>query len=310
MGDRRPDRYPIGISATPARQGTVRLPDDRELRYAEFGDHAGRPVVLLHGNPGSRLACPDVPATTAASVRLITFDRPGFGGSDPRPLHHLDEVAEELEALAVALELGSFPVIGWSGGGPYALACAARLPGRITAVALVSSSGLPDDPDVLAQRTPEAEAMVDRLRSGSPDAAAQARHDVAQRVAAYGERPTMLLGMALSNEVDPDRAWMQQPAVAAALTTMWEEGARQGTAGLVDGWIALWALPWRFTLAALPVPVTQWHGTGDLVVPIAQADRMADAIPGVVRHRCAGEGHLVALVHWAEILDELLAHPG
>jgi pimeloyl-ACP methyl ester carboxylesterase len=307
VGDDRSGPGRIGISATPARQDTVPMPDGRRLRCAEFGDPDGRPVVLLHGNPGSRLVCPDVPATLAAGVRLITFDRPGFGGSDPRPLHHLDELAGDLDALAAALELVAFPVVGWSGGGPYALALADRLPERVTAVALVSSSGLPEDPDLLAQRTAEGQAMIAQLRSGSPAAAEAARRKVAERVAVYGERPTMFLDMALDNDADPDQRLMRRPEVAEALTVMWQEGARQGTPGLVDGWIALWALPWRFALDALPVPVAQWHGTGDLVVPVAQADRLATALPGVRCHRHDGAGHLLALERWAEILDELLA---
>ena len=92
------DDHVARATASPGADGTVTLRDGRALAYAELGDLSGRPVVLLHGMPGSRLLCPDEDATRAAGVRLITMDRPGYGGSDPRPgrtvLDWVDDYAE------------------------------------------------------------------------------------------------------------------------------------------------------------------------------------------------------------------------
>jgi pimeloyl-ACP methyl ester carboxylesterase len=287
------------ISATPARQGSIELSDGRRLTYAEFGDLDGHPMVLLHGNPGSRLVCPDADATRDAGVRLLTFDRPGFGGSDPRPFHRLVDVADDLAELAVALGLDTVPVLGWSGGGPFALAAAVRHPDLVRSVAVVSGSGLPDDPDLLAQRSDEAHRLIDELRTGSVDAFAA----VEERFAFYAEDPTSIVTTTLSNEADPDRHHMGRAPIRDALTTMWQEGARQGAAGLAAGWVALWALPWGFTPSELELPLTHWHGADDVVVPLPQAERLADTLAGVAQHRFVGEGHLIALDHWHEILD-------
>jgi pimeloyl-ACP methyl ester carboxylesterase len=289
------------ISASPDRQGVLDLADGRRLAYAEFGDPDGRPAVLLHGNPGSRLVCPDVDATTAAGVRLLTFDRPGFGGSDPRPFHQLTDVADDLAELATALGLGPCPVIGWSGGGPYALAVAARHPELVTTVVSLSGSGLAEDPDVMAQRTGEVEALVEQLRAGAPEAFDQ----VATRFGAYADDPAFIVELTLTNDQDPDRRLLRDPAVRDALTTMWREGARQGTTGVAAGWIALWARPRGYEPADVRRPVLVWHGTDDVIVPFAQAERLAAALPDAELRPAPGEGHLTALEHWAEILASL-----
>jgi pimeloyl-ACP methyl ester carboxylesterase len=289
------------ISASPVRQGHIELRDGRRLAYAEFGDLGGRPVLLLHGNPGSRLICPDLDATTAAGVRLITFDRPGFGGSDPRPFHRVTDVADDLAELSTVLELEPGPVIGWSGGGPYALAAAVRHPELVTTVVSLSGSGLADDPDIIAQRTDEVAALVERLRAGAPEAV----DEVAARFADYADDPAFIAELTIGNEQDPDRRLMSEPAVRDALTTMWQEGARQGTEGVAAGWAALWALPRGYEPADVRRPVLVWHGTDDVIVPVAQAERLAAALPDAELRRAPGEGHLTALQHWPEILASL-----
>jgi pimeloyl-ACP methyl ester carboxylesterase len=288
------------ISAEPVRHGRLELRDGRELAYAEFGDPDGRPMVLLHGNPGSRLICPEVDTTVSAGVRLVTFDRPGVGGSDPFPFHRLDDVADDLAELVDALEIGPCPLIGWSGGGPYALAASVRHPEHVTSVALVSASGRPDDPDVLAQHTPEIEDLLSRLRQGSDDAFAV----VESRFAFYGDDPLGMVRRILAKEGHPDQQLMRSAVVQEALGAMWQEGARQGSRGVAAGWVALWALPWGFDAGDVSRPVTAWHGTEDDVVPYEQAERHVATIPGAHLHRIDGAGHLLALEHWPQILAD------
>jgi pimeloyl-ACP methyl ester carboxylesterase len=283
-------------TAVPDRDKVLLLPDGRRLAWAEFGDLSGSPVVLMHGNPGSRLMCPDLEATIAAGVRLITFDRPGIGGSDPRPFHRLADVADDLAHLAAALKLDPCPLVGWSAGGPFALATSVFRPELATSVTLVAGSGLPDDPDL--PRTPEVKAMIDRLRDGSMDAFDQ----VLERFAFYADDPDGMVARILDKEGHPDQALMQRPDVQAAFTAKWREGARQGAAGVAASWVAMWALPWGFTPEDVPVPVTWLHGTADDIVPYVQAERLAARLPHVTMHTLEGEGHSIAIPHWAEIL--------
>jgi len=102
-------------TASPKADGTIRLRDGRRMAYCEWGDLDGWPVVLLHGQPGSRLFCPDEEATQAAGTRLITIDRPGYGLSDPRPGYAIMDWASDYVELADQLELPPCPVVGWSG---------------------------------------------------------------------------------------------------------------------------------------------------------------------------------------------------
>ena len=91
------------INPTARRDGGLSLPDGRNLAYAEWGTSSGPPVLLFHGGPGSRLFCPDYEATMSSGVRLITIDRPGFGGSDPQPGRTLLGWADDVSAFADAL---------------------------------------------------------------------------------------------------------------------------------------------------------------------------------------------------------------
>src|SRR5687768_5099415 len=111
----------------PLADRTISLRDGRSLAYAEWGDPSGAPVVLLHGSPSSRLFRPDEGETASAGVRLITVDRPGYGGSDFDPERTLLGWVDDLTQLVDALELERFVLVGHSSGGPYALACATRL---------------------------------------------------------------------------------------------------------------------------------------------------------------------------------------
>jgi pimeloyl-ACP methyl ester carboxylesterase len=113
----------------------VRLADGRVLRTRDRGAADGRPVFLLHGGLGSRLVLDPLSATAAAGLRLLSYDRPGFGGSTPQPGRTVADTAADVAAIADQLHLDGFAVWGESGGGPFALACAALLPDRVVAAA-------------------------------------------------------------------------------------------------------------------------------------------------------------------------------
>uniref|UniRef100_UPI0013B3CC93 alpha/beta fold hydrolase n=1 Tax=Nonomuraea lactucae TaxID=2249762 RepID=UPI0013B3CC93 len=114
-------------------------PDGRKLAVEDRGNPEGTPVFLLHGTPGSRFGpSPRAGVLYRLGIRLITFDRPGYGHSDRRRGRSVSDVASDVAAIAGALGIGSFAVVGRSGGAPHALACAALLPGLVTrAAALV-----------------------------------------------------------------------------------------------------------------------------------------------------------------------------
>jgi pimeloyl-ACP methyl ester carboxylesterase len=276
------------------------LADGRMLAYCEWGDPTGHPVVLMHGGPGSRLLCPDEDATAAAGVRLLTVDRPGYGGSDPRPDPTLLGWADDVQALADRLGLERFAVVGFSAGGGYALACAAWMPERISAVGLASCEGPYDQvPGALEQDlTPEGRRLYERIRR-DPIAAHGA---VAEYVGWYADPDTIW-------EWEPpavDVPILARPDVRDALTLMFREGARQGVGGLVADWIAQ-CLPWGFALADLKLPAWVWQGELDHLVRPAQAHYLSAVLPNATLLLYPADGHLLFLQHWDDILAAVTA---
>ena len=168
-------------------------------------------------------------------------------------------------------------------------------------MAVVSSAGLQDDPGIAARHTEDKRELMQRLRGHLPDAVSL----VEERFAFYAEEPAVIVTMTVANEADPDQRLMRLPEVAAPLSEMWREGARQGTRGVADGWIALWALHPGFDAIDVPQPVPVWHGTGDVVVDVGEGARLAEVLPDSHLHLILGEGHLIALEHWAEILGSV-----
>ena len=274
---------------------TITLADGRALAYCEWGDPTGSPVLLVHGAPGSRLLCPDEDATAAAGVRLLTVDRPGYGGSAARPDPSLLGWADDVQALADRLGLDRFAVVGFSAGGGYALACAAWMPERVSAVGLACCEGPYDEVPAAWQEdlTPEERTLVERIRRDY----AAARQAVAEHVGWYR---------------DPDTIWEWEPPavdvpilaradVREALSQMFREGARQGVAGLVGDWIAQ-SLPWGFAFADLKLPVVVWHGELDHLVRPAHAHYLSAVLPNSRLVLYPQDGHLLLLQHWEDLL--------
>ena len=287
-------------TARPRADETMTLADGRTLAYCEWGDPTGHPVVLMHGAPGSRLLCPDEDATVAAGVRLLTADRPGYGGSDPRPDPTLLGWADDVQALADRLDLERFAVIGFSAGGGYALACAARMPERISAVGLACCEGPYDQvPGAWEEDlTPEGRRLFERIRR-DPIAAHGA---VAEYVGWYEDPDTIW-------EWEPpavDVPILARPDVRDALTRMFREGARQGVGGLVADWIAQ-CLPWGFALADLKLPAWVWQGELDHLVRPAQAHYLSAVLPNATLVLYPQDGHLLLLQHWEELLGAVTA---
>ncbi len=287
-------------TASPKVDRTIRLQDGRQLAYCEWGALDGRPVVLLHGAPGSRLICPDEEATEAAGVRLLTVDRPGYGRSDPRPARTLLDWPADYVELADQLGLPPCPVVGWSAGGKYALALGFGAPDRVTTIGLAGSPGPRDQvPGALDELSPEDQAAVELLaRDRAAGLAA-----ISKICAWYADDGWETIFA--ESWGDADDRLLAQPDVLDPMKALLREGARQGSAGFAsDEAVAL--TPWAFSVADIRQPVHVWVGESDLQVGRAHADYLAASIPRATLVTFPAAGHLFPISHWGEMLAALL----
>jgi pimeloyl-ACP methyl ester carboxylesterase len=279
---------------TPFADEVLALADGRRLAWAEWGDPRGSPLVFLHPCPGSRLLCPDHAATSAAGVRLITVDRPGYGRSDPVAEPTLAGFAHDLERLLDHLWVGQIGVVGWSCGGQYAVACAAVLAERVSDVALLATPA----PDHELRWVPAPFRRVAELANHDPELALAVAHDVAT---GPGQSPTgWIASLDATMPVEPD--------ARQALTAMWGEAFRVGTAGLAADMVA-GCRDWGFAPSRIRVRTALFYGKDDPVIDPAHGRWWAEALPLAELSVQPGNGQSLPFVAWADILRAVAGPP-
>jgi pimeloyl-ACP methyl ester carboxylesterase len=268
------------------------LADGRTLAYTD-GDPDGDPVVLFHGAPGSRGFRPRDAETRAAGVRLITFDRPGYDGSDAVADPTLLGTARDALQLVDALGIERFGVVAWSGGVPSAVATAFAAPERVGRLALVSGPGPLDE-------VPGGWEALGDYRRPTAEMARQEPHRsvraVSRHMEPYLEHPVSFLG----SRRGPDGAVFDDPELGPMLERQVTAAIVPGPAGIAADLVAMW-LPWGFALSDVSVPTTVFHAALDA---FNEADALAYAarIPDARLVVWPDAGHLGILTHWPEVL--------
>ncbi|MBU2665584.1 alpha/beta hydrolase [Actinoplanes bogorensis] len=278
----------------------VRTGDGRRLRYEESGARDGVPVFLLHGTPGSRLGPkPRAGVLYRLGIRLITYDRPGFGGSDRHQGRRVADCAADVATIADDLGLDRFTVVGRSGGGPHALACAALLPERVTRAAVLVSLAphdaeidwfggmMPSNVQEFGTPAQEESRLVESLRLQA---------DRTRR------RPVSLLESLRREIAAPDRQVVRDLNMQQLLVETYAEAMRGGPYGWIDDVLAS-RRDWGFPLSGVLQPVRVWHGAEDNCVPPAHARWLAGRLPHAELTVQTGTAHFGAM----EILPEILS---
>jgi pimeloyl-ACP methyl ester carboxylesterase len=277
----------------------MELPDGRELAWMEAGKARGRPVFAFHGTPGSRRQVAfDEKAIAAAGVRMIAVDRPGYGHSSFHPGRTLSDWPSDVAALADHLKIGTCAVVGVSGGGPHALACARFLPDLVSATAVVSGVGPLGEPECARgmEGVNRGTTLMARRMPPVLHGVFLAQEFVARRW------PETALRAATRMFPPADVALLERPDVRAAFLED-EHSASVGArarAGTQD--FVLFAGDWGFRFEDIAGPVHFWHGDADRNVPMDHARFMSGRVPGAVLHECPGEGHLLYVEHLEEVL--------
>lgn len=271
---------------------SIALADGRTMAYEEFGDARGRPVVLLHGAPGSRLFSPDPTATETAGVRLITFDRPGYGRSDPLPDRRVADTATDVVALLDHLDIARAAVIGWSGGGPFAVATAVYAADRVSRLVLVSAPGPLDEVQGAWEALGDYQRPTAEMARREPHRSVRA---IARHMAPFLPDPPSFLGRGIG----PDGVVLRGTA-RVMLVEQVTEALAQGAEGLAADLVAMW-LDWGFRLPAVATPTTVFeaaldrHNHEDARCYAAHISESALVV-------WDDAGHLGIVAHWGEVL--------
>ena len=272
-------------------EGRVTAPDGRVLRTYDTGAAGERLVVVWHhGTPN--LGAPPAPLFAAAErlgIRWIGYDRPGYGGSTPRPGRDVASAAGDVAAVVGALGVGRFAVLGHSGGGPHALACAALMPGRVTAAAVVSSPA------------PYGAAGLDWFAGMGESSAASLRAAVAGRAAKERHEAS-----ATGDPSFVDADWAALRGAWSWFDSVVAPALAAGPAALIDDDLA-YVAPWGFDPARAGAPVLVTHGTADLMIPSSHGEWLARHVPGAELRLVPGEGHVSVLNHAEATLEWLAA---
>ncbi|MFF3397352.1 alpha/beta fold hydrolase [Streptomyces sp. NPDC002659] len=279
----------------------IRTRDGRTLAVEHQGNPQGRPVFLLHGTPGSRLGqAPRSGLLYRMGVRLITFDRPGYGGSDRLPGRRVANAADDVETIADELGLDEFAVVGRSGGAPHALACAALLPKRATRTAALVGLAPRD-----AQGLDWFEGMTEsNVREYINAAAGLGQLAAALRFRATAIRadPAGWVADMLRVLPESDRGIVADVAIQSMLVRNFKEALRSSADGWVDD-IMAFSTDWEFRPEDIRARVLLWHGEDDVFAPVQHTRWLAERIPGAQLAVKRGAAHFGALQVLTRVLS-------
>ena len=304
QGTEKEERMSLAHEISPTSQ-TFQLRDGRTLGYAEYGSADGKPVFYFHGYVGARLeAGPWADAATEAGVRLIAPDRPGFGLSTFQPGRRFLDWPADVVELADHLALKRFAVLGISGGGPYALACTARISERLTTCGIVcgmaplemGTDGMRANNRLiffLARKLPWLLKPLLWLTLG------KASQDEA--------RFKMLLEKSTKALPEPDKFVIQNADLMTHLIASTKAGFSQGAeAAALEG--KLYANAWDFRLEDITLnPIYLWHGEKDVNVPVGMAHGVASKLAHCRATFYPEESHISLPVNHAEEILRAIA---
>lgn len=279
---------------------TITLKDGRKLAYAEYGDSDGKPIFHFHGSGSSRLEYPPNIASMKG-IRYIGTDRPRHGLSDSAPNYKMLDCADDIVQLADSLGIDRFYVLGWSAGGPRALACAYKYPERVIAATLVAGFAPPDRPNAL-EGLPLPNRLLIWLGQRIPWLVGLQIRLMGRMLSGDTEKAAKLL---LSSAPDVDKSILERPEVTAMLIASIQEGYKDWRGPLQDG--ILQVNPWGFDIAEIQTRVDIWQGDADVNVPISSAEYMQNTLPNTRMNICPGEGHFFIFDHWHEMIQTLVS---
>jgi pimeloyl-ACP methyl ester carboxylesterase len=272
------------------------LSDGRTLAWAEYGVPEGGSVLLFHGGNDSRLAGRLLAgAATRANIRLICPDRPGYGASTTSDGRTFLDWATDVGSLTDQLGIAGYGVVGHSGGGPHAIACAHANPERVHSLVTVSSPAPPAAPN---RGLHPAFRLMNLLFKSPVLYRPMAKNQLKQMATA----PQRWLSVWGRMQPADGELFRQQPDIAAEIVAEMTEGARQGVSGIVHE-ASLYHTDWGFDLRDVPTSSQIWHGRRDRQAALGWSMFLAEELPNASLRIDEHGGHFSTLINNA---DEIL----
>jgi pimeloyl-ACP methyl ester carboxylesterase len=286
---------------------TIQTRDERSLEVHEAGDPSGFAVIAHHGTPAAGLLYePHAVLAREQGIRLIGYDRPGYGSSTRKKDRRVQDCVADVTEIADALHLDSFAVWGISGGGPHALACAALCDDRLKAVASLASVApyRADGLDWLEGMGEDNHIEFGKVLDGEDALRAYCEQATDGILNAQPEELVQVLDSLLG----PEDKSVLTGRFAEFMLECDHHGLEQGVDGWVDDDFAF-AEPWGFQVEEIARPVLLLHGEDDRFVPVSHGHWLAARIPGVEARIDAADGHLTLLERrMREVNAWLLSH--
>ncbi|MCK0174157.1 alpha/beta fold hydrolase [Mycolicibacterium sp. F2034L] len=279
--------------ARPKLEGNIAVDDDRRIGFAEFGDPRGRAVFWLHGTPGARRQIPAEARAIAEeeNLRLIGIDRPGIGSSTPHQYPNVLAFADDLRIIADTLGIDRMAVIGLSGGGPYALACAAAMPERVIGAGIIGGVAPTIGPDAIGGGLMKLGSRVAPFLEVASTPIRLTAGTLIRLIRPVAD-PALYIYAAVSPE--PDRRMLVRPEFRAMFLDDLLNGSRKQLAAPFADVVAF-ARDWGFRLEDVKVTVRWWHGDVDHIIPFAHGQHCVARLPDAELHPVSGESHLGGL---------------
>ncbi len=305
-----PWRHPPGVPRCdpPRAEGALFLPDGRRLGYAEFGDPTGPVVLWFHGTPGGRRQLPLVGRRAAEKLglRVLVVERAGSGLSDAHAYAQIGDWATDMAHVADLLGADRLGVVGLSGGGPFALACAGMpaLADRVAGVAVLGGVTPSVGPDATASGAIALARTMSAVTSALRRPFAAVTAGLLNPVIPLAHLAYSGLSAALP---DGDKQVLADPEIEAMFIDDIVHAARGGFQALLDD-ARLFGRDWGFRLADVKVPVRWWHGDADSIISLADAQAAADHLPDVDLLLMPDESHLGGFAKADDVLSFLATH--
>jgi pimeloyl-ACP methyl ester carboxylesterase len=278
---------------------TIQLTDGRNLSVLEQGQRRGKPVIYLHGMPGSNRDHSNYEELhQQLGIRLISVNRPGIGTSSTSDNHDALSFANDLLKVMKQLEIEKASIIGFSSGGQYGCAFAHSYPERVERLALLSSGG-PFDLYIIGDKRTEAIRAFHDAARDNPSALLEQFSKITS--------PETLLALMYSMISPEDQQIVAQPKNLSQFLLVCEDVIAQGLDKLIKE-ITIFNSPWGFSPSEITVETLIWHGTADINIPVECSEYLAREIPSSIATYIEGAGHYFSFAQWPDLLKKITTH--